>query len=356
MVVAVLAIILTLILVVGLHEAGHALVARLFLIKIKRISIGFGKPLLQWSSKNGCEWVWGMWPLGGYVQLLNTRIAPVKSQNYSQCFDKKPVWKRILVLLAGSLANFVLAWMFFSIVFLIGMQDKPPEIQSITKNSRAAQAGMMSGDQFVSINGTPTPSWREVGMKLVELWGKKEVTITVKRSENDLKKFILNLDKINFGEKKQSLLSSIGIAPNAKAITKKAPKLTISAAMTQANATIIQWLYFFLMVLKQLIIGAIPFSVLLGPIGLFAVSITSLSQGIVVFMFFIASLSTAVALVNLFPIPGLDGGSILYALIEKIRGKPLSVAMELLLYRLVVIVFALLLVHLLMNDLQRFYS
>jgi len=126
--------------------------------------------------------------------------------------------------------------------------------------------------------------------------------------------------------------------------------------MTQANATIIQWLYFFLMVLKQLIIGAIPFSVLLGPIGLFAVSITSLSQGIVVFMFFIASLSTAVALVNLFPIPGLDGGSILYALIEKIRGKPLSVAMELLLYRLVVIVFALLLVHLLMNDLQRFYS
>lgn len=107
------------------------------------------------------------------------------------------------------------------------------------------------------------------------------------------------------------------------------------------------------MVLKQLFSGLIPFSALLGPIGIFAASVASLTQGVVVFMFFIATLSLAVAVINLFPIPGLDGGSIVYALIEKIRGKPVSVAMELLLHRLVFIVFCVVLVHLLMNDLQR---
>lgn len=108
-----------------------------------------------------------------------------------------------------------------------------------------------------------------------------------------------------------------------------------------------------MMILKQLFTGAIPFSVLLGPIGIFAASVASLMQGIAVFLFFIATLSLAVAVINLLPIPGLDGGSIVYAIVEKIRGKPVSVPMELLLHRLVFIIFCVLLVHLLMNDLQR---
>lgn len=107
------------------------------------------------------------------------------------------------------------------------------------------------------------------------------------------------------------------------------------------------------MILKQLLTGVIPFSVLLGPLGIFAASVASFTQGVAVFLFFIATLSFAVAVINLFPIPGLDGGSIVYALIEKVRGKAVSVPMELLLHRLVFIIFCVLLVHLLMNDLQR---
>lgn len=356
MLVAILAIILTLILVVGIHEGGHALVARFFGVKIKKISIGFGRPLLQWRSNSGCDWILAMLPLGGYVQLLNSRISPVDSKNYSDCFDKKPIWIRILILLAGAFANLITAWIAFVLVFYIGISYKVPQINSIQSNSIAAQAGILAGDQFVAIEDHPTPSWQEVGMELVILWGNKNVKVTLSQSNNsELKELTLNLSQIKFTGKEKSLLSSMGIEPNLSAPNTLMRSPSISESISRANAAIVHLLYFFMMILKQLFSGVIPFAILLGPIGLFAASIASLMQGVVIFIYFIASFSLAVAVVNLFPIPGLDGGSILYCIIEKARGKPMSVALEVLLYQLMFVGFCLLLVHLVMNDLTRLF-
>ena len=350
-------IILTLILVVGIHEGGHALVARFLGVKIKKVSIGFGKPLLQWQTQSGCEWVWAMWPLGGYVQLLNSRITPVDPKEYPVCFDKKPVWVRILILLAGAIANLITAWLAFVFVFYVGLSYKLPLIQSVQEHSIAAHAGLASGDQFISVGGRAAPSWQEVGMELVILWGNKEVDVTVSQAnKNELKKITLDLSQIKFTGREKSLLASVGIVPNLSAANGVARATSFLAAIQQANDAIAHMIYFFMMILKQLFSGLIPFAILLGPIGIFAASIVSLKQGIVVFMFFIASFSLAVAVVNLFPIPGLDGGSILYGIIEKIRGKAMSVAMEVLLYQLMFIAFCLLLVHLVTNDLSRLFQ
>ncbi|BCA96556.1 peptidase [Legionella antarctica] len=356
MLMVLLAIILTLILVVGIHEGGHALVARFFHVKIQKISIGFGKPLLQWQSKGGCNWIWAIWPLGGYVQLLNTRITPVDPKEYPLCFDKKPVWVRILILLAGAFANLMTAWLAFVLVFYLGISYKMPQIHSVQANSIAAQGGVLAGDQFIAIAGYPTPSWQEVGMQLVISWGSKEVKVTMKQADQKLKEITLDLSQIKFTGRENSLLASLGISPNLSAASSVKRASSILEAMQQANTVIVHLIHFFMMILKQLFSGVIPFAILLGPIGLFAASVASLKQGIVVFLFFIASFSLAVAVVNLFPLPGLDGGSILYSIIEKIRGKPISVAMEVLLYQLLFIVFCLLLVHLLMNDLARMYQ
>jgi regulator of sigma E protease len=350
---AIIAIILTLILVVGIHEGGHALVAHFFKVRIKKISIGFGKPLLRWQTQSGCEWVWALFPLGGYVQLENTRISPVDPKEYSGCFDKKPIWQRILILLAGAAANLISAWLAFIIVYSIGLSYHVPEIQTVEPQSTAAQAGMLPGDRFVSIGGYPTPTWSDVGMRLVILWGKKDIPVTVAHADGKEGQATLDLNKVKFHGKKLSLLAQLGINPNLSAVKSELQASSIWDAIHQANQAIGTMVYFFLMVLKQLFTGVIPFSVLLGPLGIFAASVASLMQGVVVFMFFIASLSLAVALINLFPIPGLDGGSIVYAIIEKIRGKPVSVAMELLLHRLAFIIFCVVLIHLLMNDLQR---
>ncbi|MCL5272469.1 MAG: site-2 protease family protein [Gammaproteobacteria bacterium] len=355
MVMAFIAILFTLILVVGIHEAGHALAARLFKVHIKKISIGFGRPLVQWTSKSGCEWIWAMWPLGGYVALLNSRISPVAAEEYPFCFDKKPVWQRIIILLSGAVANLITAWFAFVFVFYIGINYKLPQVQTVQSGSIAAQAGIMANDQFIAINGYSTPSWQDVGMQLVILWGKKKVDITLKHSElQELKHVSIDLSQIKFSDKEKSLLSVLGIVPELSAATGLKRSSSLMLAMRDANNAILQLFYFFIMILKQLVTRVIPFSILLGPLGVFAASVASLTQGIVVFFYFIASLSLAVALVNLFPVPGLDGGSILYAFIEKVRGKPISVAMEVLLHRLMTIIFVLLLVNLLLNDLTRY--
>ncbi|CAM2916279.1 metalloprotease [Legionella steigerwaltii] len=350
---AIIAIILTLILVVGIHEGGHALVARIFSVKIKKISIGFGKPLLRWQSRSGCEWVWAFFPLGGYVQLENTRISPVEPAKYSQCFDKKPVWQRILILLAGAVANLITAWLAFVLVYSIGLTYTVPEIKEVLPNSSAARAGMLPGDKFISIDGTATPTWSDVGMRLVILWGKKDIPVTLIRADGNESIVMFDLSHEHFHGAKVSLLTQLGINPNLSAAKSKLRAPSLLDAIHQTNAFMSNMVYFFMMILKQLFTGVIPFSVLLGPIGIFAASVSSLMQGTAVFLFFIASLSLAVAVINLFPIPGLDGGSIVYAIIEKVRGKAVSVPMEILLHRLVVIVFCVLLVHLLMNDLQR---
>lgn len=350
---AIIAIILTLILVVGIHEGGHALAGRIFAVKIKKISIGFGKPLLTWQSRSGCEWVWAFFPLGGYVQFENTRITPVEPSQYPECFDKKPVWQRILILLAGAAANLIVAWFTFVLVYSIGLSYTSPEIKEASPNSTAARAGMLPGDKLIAIGGEPSPTWNDVGMQLVILWGKKDIPVTLLHADGRQSAVTLDLSHEHFRGVKTSLLSQLGIKPNLSAPKNKLQAPTLVDAMHEANSFMVKMVYFFMMILKQLFTGAIPFSVLLGPIGIFAASVASLMQGIAVFLFFIATLSLAVAVINLLPIPGLDGGSIVYAIVEKIRGKPVSVPMELLLHRLVFIIFCVLLVHLLMNDLQR---
>lgn len=184
---AIIAIILTLLLVIGIHEAGHALVARYFQVKIKKISIGFGKPLLRWQSASGCEWVWAMFPLGGYVQLENTRISPVEPSEYSGCFDKKPIWQRILILLAGAVANLITAWIALILVYSLGLTYTLPQVKAVQPNSLAAQAGIAVGDQFVSIADKATPTWNDVGMQMVILWGKNEIPMVL-RNGTELKK------------------------------------------------------------------------------------------------------------------------------------------------------------------------
>jgi regulator of sigma E protease len=354
---AVIAIILTLILVVGIHEAGHAIAAYFFDVKIEKISIGFGKPLLHWRSKGGIQWVWGIWPLGGYVQLLNSRITPVKPEEYPACFDKKPVWIRIIILLAGAFANLITAWIAFVLVLYIGINLKPPQIQSVQPTSISAQAGLMPGDVFLEISDHHISSWQDVGLQLVILWGKKDIKIKVSSINGTaMREMSLDLSKVKFAGKEKSLLSAIGIIPNLTVAPGSAGPSSFSELLVQASHTIVYMIYFFMMILKQLITGTIPFSILLGPIGIFATSIATLTEGSGVFLSFIANFSLAVAVVNLFPLPGLDGGSVLYCIIEKIRGKSISVAFEVLLYQLMFIIFCLLLVQLINNDLVRYFS
>lgn len=350
----ILAIVLTLMLVVGLHEAGHAMAARFFKVSIKRISIGFGKPLIRWKTAGGIEWVWAILPLGGYVQLLNSRIEPVAKKDYAHCFDKQPAYARIIILLSGVAANVLTAWIALILVFSIGIFHYPPQAQTVQEDSRAAEAGLQNGDRILAVAGQETPSWRQVGMRFIIAMGKKEAPVQVEDRAGQQRSLYFDLSGWSLQPGDESLFDSLGFQPDVSIKKQRLVACSFFDAVSWASSEVIEMLFFFLMMFKQLFTGKIPFAALLGPIGMFGISVSTFMEGVAVFMSFIATFSLAVALVNIFPIPGLDGGSILYTLIEKIRGKPMSVAMEVLLFRLAMIAFFVLLVNLLANDLQRY--
>ncbi|GGI86061.1 M50 family metallopeptidase [Legionella impletisoli] len=350
-----LGVILSLILVIGLHEAGHALSARFFKVKIKRISIGFGKPIFLKRSKTGIEWVWARWPIGGYVKLLNTRIDPVSSELQPYCFDKKAIWKRVVILLSGALANALVALFALQGYYMIGHREITPVVAEVSIPSPAAKAGLGAGDRILSINGQPTPSWRAVGMQFIILLDEANVPILIQKPGGKTVQMHLDLNQWEYSQQRNDLLQGLGIKPAlSKRHINNIPGVSFFKAFYQAVVEIGAILYFFLIMLKQLFTGTIPFATLLGPIGLFSEMVISFLHGIAVYLFFIANLSLAVGLVNLMPIPGLDGGSIVYALIEKIRGKPISVPLEILLHRLALIILVVAMIQLLMNDLQRY--
>lgn len=348
------AIVLSLLLVVGIHEAGHAWVARIFSVKITRVSIGFGRPLFSWQGKN-CQWVWAIWPLGGYARLLNSRIEPVSQKDNKFCFDKKPVWVRCVILLAGAFANILTAWLALLLMLVLGYNQTVPVIANVTGPSMAATAGLIARDRIISLAGRQVPSWREVGMQLIMTMGQDHVDMVVENTARVKRHVSLDLAHWQYKRERQPLLKTMGITPDlSKQNIQQVGGLPFLQACWHAFLQIIGLFHFFLIMLKQLLTGVIPFVALLGPLGLFTAIVSSFLQGLAVFLYFIATLSLAVALVNLFPLPGLDGGSIVYALVEKIRGKPVSVGMEVLLHRLMFIIFCLVLVQLVLNDVQRY--
>jgi len=348
-----LVVVLGLFLVIGVHEAGHAIAASFFKVNIKTISIGFGKALIKWKGKSGCQWQWALWPLGGYVKLLNTRIEPVSSDLHKFAFDKKPVWVRCIILLSGALANILLAWLVLIFMHMVGHQRLTPVIGSVKAPSIAYSAGLIKGDQIISIEGVKVELWREVGMQFIMAVGKDNVIVVVRNGLNKPHNVSLDLKNFHLGNRKESLLLKFGINPDLNKKNKvKVLGQPLADAAKQAFLQILSLGTFFLVIIKNLVTGVIPFSLLLGPLGIFNEIIASFKQGLAVFLYFIANFSISVALINLFPIPVLDGGSIVFALIEKIRRRPVSIAMEVLIHQLMFIVFCLVLVQLLLNDLH----
>ena len=328
--------------------------ATFFKVNIRRISIGFGKPLLNWRKKNGCEWVWALWPLGGYVQLLNTRSEVVSTEQHAYCFDLKSAWARLIILLAGAGANLLMAMVALTLMFMITHEQIAPIISSIRTPSIASTAALAQGDRVIEVAGRSTHSWQEVGSQLTMNLGKKQVSVTIARGANHT----LHHQQLNLSQwsltRHESLLESLGIILDAStAHSDTVPGLNMFQAMRSACSEVFYLLIFFMTLMKQLITGHLPFFMLLGPMNFFMLMIHSFFQGTVIFLYFIANLNIAVALVNLLPIPGLDGGSIIYVILEKIRRKPLSIALEVLLYRLAFIALCVFTFQLLMNDLLR---
>src|SRR5580765_3866860 len=166
----VVAFIVALGVLIVVHEYGHYIVARLCGVKVLRFSVGFGRALfVKRIGKDQTEWVIAAVPFGGYVKMLDEREGPVAPQEAHRAFNRQGVWRRIAIVAAGPVANFLLAIVFYWMLFVGGVQEAKPVVGAPDAGTVAATSGLTRGETILKINGEPMASWQQVRWRLLQL-------------------------------------------------------------------------------------------------------------------------------------------------------------------------------------------
>jgi regulator of sigma E protease len=322
-------------LVVFFHELGHFLVARRCGVRIMVFSIGFGPEIVGFDDRYGTRWKISAIPLGGFVKFFGddnaasvpdtARIAAMDAQERAQSFAFQPVYKRAAIVVAGPLANFVLAIVIFAGVFMLyGKQTMSARVDSVLADSAAAAAGFKPGDLVVAIDGRPIDNFAEM-QRIVSTSAGEILTIAVDRDgvQQVLKATpALKEVKDNFGNVQRVGVLGISrsMAPEDLKLHPVSPPQAIWMSVQETWSVIDRTLGY----IGGVIVGREAANQLGGPIRIAQMSGQVASFGFVPLIQLAAVLSVSIGLLNLFPIPLLDGGHLLFYSIEALRGRPLS--------------------------------
>jgi regulator of sigma E protease len=420
---------LTLGVLVAVHEFGHFWVARRCGVKVLRFSIGFGKSLYTWHDRHGTEFCVAAIPLGGYVKMLDEREGEVAAGEQALAFNRKPVLQRIAVVAAGPIANFLLAIVAYWFLFMAGESGYAPVIGAVKAGSVADIAGLEAGQEIVAIDGEETPTWQALSFRLLDRIGDTgTVHFSVKypdsgmiyESEGALQQWL-------GADESPDLLAGLGITPYAPAVppvvsevvadspaeraglmagdrvlsadgtpmaewmewveyVRARPGQVISLAVERGDDTLAMHITpeaatlaegetigrvgiavsmpelpegmlrefergpvaslgaafvrtgdlvgFTLSSIKKMIQGLISPKNLSGPITIAKVASASAKSGLESYIGFLALLSVSLGVLNLLPIPVLDGGHLLYYTVELLAGRPVPEKVQMVGYQL----------------------
>jgi regulator of sigma E protease len=321
--------------VVFFHELGHFLVARWVGIRVLVFSIGFGPELLGFNDRQGTRWKISAIPLGGYVKFFGDEnaasvpdqaaVAAMSDAERRESFYHKSVGRRAAVVAAGPLANFILAVVIFAGVFMFyGKQSTSARVDSVQPNSAAAAAGFKAGDIVVAIDGQPIKTFNEM-QRIVSTNAGQAIEVRVDRGGESLAlKAIPELKEIKDSFGNAHRVGVLGISRSMAADDLKmetvgpfaAIKLGVEETWFVTERT--------LSYIAGIVTGRESADQLGGPIRIAQVSGQVATVGLVALLHLTAVLSVSIGLLNLFPIPLLDGGHLLFYAIEAGRGRPLS--------------------------------
>lgn len=321
--------------VVFFHELGHFLVARWNGVTVTTFSVGFGKEIFGWHDKHGTRWRISWLPLGGYVKFMDDdgaastpdleKIEELSEEERKGAFHLKPLGARAAVVAAGPIANFILAIVIFSIMFaFVGRQITTARVDSVVEDSAAETAGFQAGDLVLEIDGVEIESFADM-QRIVSVSADLELEFLLERGDEEI--LISAVPKRReitdrFGNVQK--VGLIGITRSAQAEDFNLIKYPLPEAVWRGTqetwfviARTMGYLY-------DVITGREDASQLGGPIRIAQVSGQVATLGLAALIQLAAVLSVSIGLINLFPVPMLDGGHLLYYGIEALRGRPLS--------------------------------
>ncbi len=342
--------ILGLVAMIIIHEFGHFIAARAVGVEVTRFSIGFGPVLLKYKPKV-TEYALSLIPLGGYVKMKGEEIDERNEADTEGAFFAQPVWKRMVIVFAGPFFNIFSAIIFFAVAYSIGVPTLAPTIGKIQPNSPAYIAGIKPNDTIIAINSKRIKTWSEMS-KTIKLYPDKEITLTVKRGEK-----ILKLKAKPKAEEIKDLLGYkervglLGIIPSGA--TLKIRYNPIKGVVMGVKKTIFITKITLLGIVR-LLERAIPSSSIGGPIMIVDVASKAAQSGLAAFLMFAAIISINLGILNLLPIPILDGGHLMFFTIEAIRKKPVSEKVQENFQKIGIALLLALMLFAFMNDFKRY--
>ena len=350
--------------VVFIHEYGHYYFAKKYGVGVTDFSIGFGREIFGWNDKSGTRWKVCWIPLGGYVKFFGDRnvfsqseqqevINQYNEEDRKKLFILKPLYQRSIIVAAGPLANYVLAILIFTMIYMfVGKDMTPAIIDEVQKDSPAFVAGMKKNDKIISIDNRKVESILEVST-FINTSTSESIEFLVLRNNQKISLLI----KPNLVYGKDSLGNSVKkrmIGIRLSSLNNEFEKRPLGPS--EAVYYSVKEVWFVTTVslnyLGKMIIGSADSSQLGGPIRIAKITGQVAEYGIIPFISIMAYISISLGLINLFPIPMLDGGHLMFYLIEKILGRPLSQKIQESFFRIGLFLLLFLMFFVTINDLK----
>lgn len=315
---------------VFIHEWGHFIVARIFGVKVDTFSIGMGKEVFGRTDKNGTRWKVSILPVGGYVKFFGDASAAsnpgdipegLSPEERDVCFHYKPLWQRALIVFAGPAINLIAAALVFAgFVFNNGIAIAEPKVANVAEGSAAEKAGLLKDDLILSVNGETVERFSDIGA-IVRLYPAATIPVIVERGSETLT-LLPTLDirymQDRFGN--QYPLGQLGIGRYEATYH----ELGLFASLAEGGRQTVAMGDMMFTTLGQIVLGIRSVKELGGPVRIANMVGEAASISFASFVFFLAILSLNLGIVNLLPIPVLDGGHLMFYGLEALKGSPLS--------------------------------